>query len=1231
MSDQPHRSNPPDGDGRPPSAPPTPKAIAEGADFGLDRHPQPTDDTPTIISKFQPRTNGTDTLFSGILRGRKLAHFELIAPIGVGGMAAVLRARDTQLERFVALKILPPEMAADPENVARFHQEARAAARLDHETIARVFFCGEDQSLHFIAFEFVEGDNLRIVIDRRGPLPVQEALHYMLQVATGLAHAAERGVVHRDIKPSNIIISPNGRAKLVDMGLARNLGPHDDNGLTQSGVTLGTFDYISPEQALEPRDADVRSDIYSLGCTFYHVLTGQAPVPEGTAARKLHHHQHVLPVDPRQLNPEVPDEVAAILGRMMAKDARHRYQRPEHLVQHLLQATQRLGPGVESPDGVLFVDAALPAPPRTRPLLVVGCAAAIVIALVILVGPSSRGFRIPPGWGGGPDSKQAPDLPPDQPAAKNPSVGPVAENGGTPRPDPVETEVDKPIAKAVGSWADLAALAQEMAPEKSYTITVAQDLWRDGEDRFEDVVLRGKAIALTGDAPGRVVWSRYVPDFNRVGGLVLEAETVQLRGLRLVADANNNGPGQLAAGVFVRPKPGGTLKSATFTECEFLQGVLSRSPDSPYTSVAVVASRGTRPEVRFDRCCFLGGKEVKRPAPKGMGGGEWLAQVAEGGQTAVAVQGAATVSATDCAFGPHASLFRFFEGKEGARLVVRRCTALAGDDWALAQLGAGSSATVEAERCLFARVTSPAPAAEGMAMMGERKATACLVRLDTAPRTADATYKGTSNRYLNIDAVLPPPAGGDSGPVPAALADQLKGTDETVLPSTARPLRSDEPIALLQGPLTPEDLLAAFRLNFSGVPALLVEGAKRVPVAVVGMKESPWGAAEWTKDDLPGVAAALAGKKVVDPREQSDTARGVYSSLEAALAEAKPGDDVAIRCNGELVVRQTQFLKGGANVTIRRADKTYHPVLVLDREPDGPQAALFNVQGGQLTLESLEFRLRPKDGRFDSQAVAKLGGEGAVTFKDCVVTLDGRDAALPLAVVLLPDYKEAMLQPGSPGTPKITFDTCFIRGDGDLVSARASRPFEMDVKDSLVAVKGSLLNIDVGTREMPAAAGQQTVRLDHVTAYLGGHLVRLKAPKMASLIPVHCSPMKSLLVSAGDRKAMLHVEAGPAKAPEATRALLPWKGDGNNYANFSPMLDQQPGENEGAFPAASDDWKAADTGSKSDDVKFPERLWPDPGSEVSLADLLPAALDPKAGPKNVGVNTSRLPVPAEQP
>jgi len=229
-------------------------------------------------------------------------------------------------------------------NVRRFHQEARSAAKLDHENVARVFYCGEDQRLHFIAFEFVEGENLRTILERRGRLPVGEALHYLVQVAAGLAHASRRGVVHRDIKPSNIIITPTGRAKLVDMGLARCLEPRSDNDLTQSGVTLGTFDYISPEQALEPRDADVRSDIYSLGCTFYHMLTGRTPVPEGDRS------QEAAPPPARQAGrsatvrarPAV--EVVQILDRMIAKQPRDRFQSPEQLVHLLLVAARTLAP-----------------------------------------------------------------------------------------------------------------------------------------------------------------------------------------------------------------------------------------------------------------------------------------------------------------------------------------------------------------------------------------------------------------------------------------------------------------------------------------------------------------------------------------------------------------------------------------------------------------------------------------------------------------------------------------------------------------------------------------------------------------------------------------------------------------------------------------------------------------------------------------------------------------------
>ena len=337
------------------------------------------DDAPTVITQKNgvpqpPGSSVTRMQAMGqqpLVAGRRLGHYELIEAVGAGGMAAVLRARDLELGRIVALKILPPESARDAESVVRFKQEARAAALLDHENVARVYSCGEDQGLYFIAFEFVEGVNMRVMIDRRGTLPARECIGYMIQVAAGLAHAAERDVVHRDIKPSNIVITPDGRAKIVDMGLARQLDAPGHGGVTQSGVTLGTFDYISPEQALDPRRADVRSDIYSLGCAFYHALTGRPPVPEGTAAKKLHAHQYTEPLDPRQLNAAIPDEVVIVLGRMMAKDPAKRYQTPQELIAYLKGTAERLqlsSDAIERDSVVRAVaqQSALPQPPRLR-------------------------------------------------------------------------------------------------------------------------------------------------------------------------------------------------------------------------------------------------------------------------------------------------------------------------------------------------------------------------------------------------------------------------------------------------------------------------------------------------------------------------------------------------------------------------------------------------------------------------------------------------------------------------------------------------------------------------------------------------------------------------------------------------------------------------------------------------------------------------------------------------
>ncbi|HVX60986.1 MAG TPA: serine/threonine-protein kinase, partial [Pirellulales bacterium] len=226
--------------------------------LGIDQRVEPDDQT--VISQRPPLPanaveRATGALEVGkLLAGERLNHFELIEYVGGGGMGAVFRALDTMLNREVALKVLSRDQGSDDETRRRFQNEAQAAARLDHENIARVYYVGEDKGLNYIVFEFIEGVNLRESVEKRGPLPLAEAISYTLQIAEALAHACSRNVVHRDIKPSNVIITEDGRAKLVDMGLARSHHVQaDGEDLTASGVTLGTFDYISPEQARAPR------------------------------------------------------------------------------------------------------------------------------------------------------------------------------------------------------------------------------------------------------------------------------------------------------------------------------------------------------------------------------------------------------------------------------------------------------------------------------------------------------------------------------------------------------------------------------------------------------------------------------------------------------------------------------------------------------------------------------------------------------------------------------------------------------------------------------------------------------------------------------------------------------------------------------------------------------------------------------------------------------------------
>lgn len=414
-----------------------------------------------------------------------MGHFELLEYVGGGGMGRVYRALDTRLGRTVALKFLSREQAANPETLMRFRNEARSAARLNHESIARVYYLGEDDGLPYIAFEFIEGINVRKLVMQRGMLPLAEALSYALQVSEALTHAASRNVVHRDIKPSNILITSDGQAKLIDMGLARmrKLSTSASD-LTASGVTLGTFDYISPEQARDPRIADIRSDIYSLGCTLFHMLTGRPPFPEGTVLQKLLQHQEMEPPDVRDLRPELPEEVSRVVRKMMAKEPHRRYQDSSKLTEALVLLAEQIGlrpigrghtawtAGEET--RVSFLRRHVP---WMAPVAVM--VAAVILLQVAWTSPDPPTSRLPDSWLGEPGGLAAESSPlagsalpgnsePDRgetppeasggASAGNPPTEPASPNGGT---DATSSSPDE--ATPASSATEAASSPQESA------------------------------------------------------------------------------------------------------------------------------------------------------------------------------------------------------------------------------------------------------------------------------------------------------------------------------------------------------------------------------------------------------------------------------------------------------------------------------------------------------------------------------------------------------------------------------------------------------------------------------------------------------------------------------------------------------------------------------------------------------------------------------------------------
>jgi eukaryotic-like serine/threonine-protein kinase len=340
-----------------------------------------------------PRTTSSQ-MIGTVLSGR----YKLEAKLGSGGMSTVYLANDGTLDRAVAVKVMHREMSEQPDQLERFRQEARAVAKLSHPNVVAVIDAGEDGGHPYIVFEYVEGETLKQRIARLGALDTQEALAYAIEIARGLTVAHARNMVHRDIKPQNVLIDAEGRAKLTDFGISRQL---EQDGMTATGRVLGTTDYVAPEQAMG-HPVDPRSDIYSLGVVLYEMLVGQVPFSaDSQVGVAMKHVNEELP-DVQRRRPEISAAVALVVERSTAKDPAERYEHVGEMIDDLSTAleVEAARAGSTSGEATSVLDAV--PPPKRKLSRGSRWSWLAIVALLLVAGASLLAVKlVSDGLGGG--------------------------------------------------------------------------------------------------------------------------------------------------------------------------------------------------------------------------------------------------------------------------------------------------------------------------------------------------------------------------------------------------------------------------------------------------------------------------------------------------------------------------------------------------------------------------------------------------------------------------------------------------------------------------------------------------------------------------------------------------------------------------------------------------------------------------------------------------------------